>query len=119
VAVGIDARAGRAAAEGWLETTELLALDVARRVEAAGAAAIVYTEIERDGMLGGPDLEATAALAAAVSIPVIASGGIGSEADLLRAARVGPRRLAGVIVGRALYTGAVELGRALRSLACS
>jgi phosphoribosylformimino-5-aminoimidazole carboxamide ribotide isomerase len=118
VAVGIDARAGRAAAQGWLETTELLARDVARRVEAAGAAAIVYTEIERDGMLAGPDLEATAELAAAVSIPVIASGGIGSEADLVRAAQVGPRRLAGAIVGRALYTGAVDLGRALRSLAC-
>ncbi len=119
VAVGIDARAGRAAAEGWLETTELLALDVARRVEEAGAAAIVYTDISRDGMLEGPNLEATAEVAAAVSIPVIASGGIGSEADLLRAAGLRPRRLAGAIVGRALYTGAVDLARVLRRLACS
>jgi phosphoribosylformimino-5-aminoimidazole carboxamide ribotide isomerase len=119
VAASIDARAGRAAAAGWLETTELLALDVARRVEEAGAVAIVYTEIARDGMLAGPDLEATAEVAAAVSIPVIASGGIACEADLLRAVGWGPPRLAGAIVGRALYTGAVDLGRLLRRLACS
>jgi phosphoribosylformimino-5-aminoimidazole carboxamide ribotide isomerase len=117
VAVGIDARAGRVAVEGWQETTALLALELARRAEQAGAAALIHTDIARDGMLAGPNLEATAELAAAVSIPVFASGGVGSEADLERAA--GCAGLAGVIVGRALYTGAVDLGRALRRLACS
>ncbi len=118
VAVGIDARAGRVAVAGWLETSDLPALELARRAEDAGAAAIVYTDIARDGMLGGPNLEAAAEVARAVAIPVIASGGVGSEADLERAARSGPPRLAGVIVGRALYTGGVDLGRMLRRLAC-
>jgi phosphoribosylformimino-5-aminoimidazole carboxamide ribotide isomerase len=76
----------------------------------------VHTDIARDGMLAGPNLEATAELASAVSVPVIASGGIGSESDLERAARL--PRLAGAVVGRALYTGALDLGRALRRLAC-
>jgi phosphoribosylformimino-5-aminoimidazole carboxamide ribotide isomerase len=117
VAVGIDAREGRVAVAGWLETTATRALDLARRAEAAGAAAIVYTDIARDGMLAGPNLAAAAEVAAAVGIPVIASGGIGSEADLERAAAT--PGLAGAIVGKALYTGAVDLGRALRRLACS
>jgi phosphoribosylformimino-5-aminoimidazole carboxamide ribotide isomerase len=118
VAVGIDARAGLVAVEGWRETTATRAPDLARRAQDAGAAAIVYTDIARDGMLAGPNLEAAAELASAVSVPVIASGGIGSEEDLARAAGYAARGLAGVIVGRALYTGAVELGRALRRLAC-
>jgi phosphoribosylformimino-5-aminoimidazole carboxamide ribotide isomerase len=118
VAVGIDARDGRVAVEGWLETTQTSALELARRAGQAGAAAIVYTDISRDGMLGGPNLEATVELAAAVAIPVIASGGISSEADLERAAGYAARGLAGAIVGRALYTGAVDLGRVLGRLAC-
>lgn len=116
VAVGIDARDGRVAVEGWLETTGTSALELARRAEQAGAAAIVYTDISRDGMLAGPNLAATEELAAAVRLPVIASGGIGSEADLERAAAC--KALAGAIVGRALYTGAVDLANALRRLAC-
>jgi phosphoribosylformimino-5-aminoimidazole carboxamide ribotide isomerase len=116
VAVGIDARDGRVAIEGWRETTATSVLDLARRVEQAGAAAIVYTDIARDGMLGGPNLAATAELAQALRLPVIASGGIGSEADLERAAAC--EGLAGAIVGRALYTGAVDLARALERLAC-
>jgi phosphoribosylformimino-5-aminoimidazole carboxamide ribotide isomerase len=116
VAVGIDARDGCVAVEGWLETTGTSALDLARRVEQAGAAAIVYTDIARDGMLGGPNLAATAELAQALRLPVIASGGIGSEDDLERAAAC--EGLAGAIVGRALYTGAVDLARVLERLAC-
>jgi phosphoribosylformimino-5-aminoimidazole carboxamide ribotide isomerase len=118
IAVGIDARDGRVAVEGWLETTGTLALDLGKRARDAGAAAIVYTDIARDGMLSGPNLEATAALAEGVGLPVIASGGIGSEDDLARAAALAPRGLAGAIVGRALYTGAVDLARVLRSLGC-
>ena len=116
VAVGIDAREGRVAVEGWLETTATRALELARRAEQAGAAAIVYTDIARDGMLAGPNLEATAELARALRVPVIASGGIGSEADLERAAAC--EDISGAIVGRALYTGAVDLGRMLEKLAC-
>ncbi len=116
IAVGIDARDGRVAVEGWLEDGEAHAVEVARRFEDAGVAALVYTDIARDGMLTGPNLEATAALADAVSIPVIASGGVGSEQDVLRAAAYAARGVAGVIVGRALYTGAVRLGSALAKL---
>ena len=119
IAVGIDARDGRVAVEGWLETSETTARDLARRFEDAGVAAIVYTDIARDGMLTGPNLEQTAALAAAVSIPVIASGGVGSEDDVRRCAGLAERGVAGVIVGRALYTGAVDLARALEIAACS
>ena len=116
VAVGIDARDGLVAVGGWLETTGTSALDLARGVEQAGAAAIVYTDIARDGMLSGPNLAATAELAEAVRLPVIASGGIGSEADLERAAAC--EALSGAIVGRALYTGAIDLAGVLRRLAC-
>ncbi|RIL06531.1 MAG: 1-(5-phosphoribosyl)-5-[(5-phosphoribosylamino)methylideneamino]imidazole-4-carboxamide isomerase [Proteobacteria bacterium] len=111
VAVGIDARGGRVAVEGWLETSDALAIDVARCFEDAGVAAIVYTEIARDGMGSGPDLDATAALAAAISIPVIASGGVGSEEHVRRAAAT--PGLAGLVIGKALYEGGVALGRAL------
>jgi len=121
IAIGIDARDGRVAVQGWLETSEASALDVARRFEDAGVAALVYTDIAKDGMLAGPNLEATAALAHTVSIPVILSGGVGTLADLERAADA-RHGLAGAIVGRALYTGAVDLGAAvarLGSLPCS
>jgi phosphoribosylformimino-5-aminoimidazole carboxamide ribotide isomerase len=118
VVVGIDARDGRVAVEGWLEESEASAIDVARRFEDAGVAAIVYTDIARDGMLTGPNFESTAALADAVEIPVILSGGIGSEADVERAAGYAGRGIAGAIVGRAIYTGAVDIGRTLRTLSC-
>jgi phosphoribosylformimino-5-aminoimidazole carboxamide ribotide isomerase len=118
IVVGIDARDGRVAVEGWLETSETRAVELAPRFEEAGVAAIVYTDIARDGMLTGPNLEATAELADAVSIPVIVSGGIGCEEDVLRAAAYRERGIGGVIVGRALYTGAVDLGRTLARLAC-
>jgi phosphoribosylformimino-5-aminoimidazole carboxamide ribotide isomerase len=113
VAVGIDARDGRVAVEGWTADSDARAVDLARRFEDAGVAALIHTDIARDGMLAGPNLEATLELADAVSIPVILSGGIASEEDLLRAARHAERGLAGAIVGRALYTGALDLGAAL------
>jgi phosphoribosylformimino-5-aminoimidazole carboxamide ribotide isomerase len=116
IVVGIDARDGQVAVEGWLEKSETSALDLARRFEDAGVAALVYTDIARDGMLEGPNLEATAALAAAVSIPVILSGGVSTVEDLVEAAAPS-HGLAGAIVGRALYTGGVELGPALARVA--
>ncbi|MEB2345200.1 MAG: 1-(5-phosphoribosyl)-5-[(5-phosphoribosylamino)methylideneamino]imidazole-4-carboxamide isomerase [Deltaproteobacteria bacterium] len=113
VAVGLDARAGRVAVAGWLETSETTALEVGRLFEDAGVAALVYTDIARDGMGSGPDLDGAAALAAAVAIPVIASGGVGSLAHVRAAAARARDGVAGVIVGRALYTGAVDLAAAL------
>jgi phosphoribosylformimino-5-aminoimidazole carboxamide ribotide isomerase len=92
-------------------------IEVAQRFEDAGVAALVHTDIARDGMLSGPNLEASAELADAVSIPVIVSGGIASEDDLVAAARLAPRGIAGAIAGRALYTGALDLASALRRLA--
>ena len=118
IVVGIDAKQGRVAVEGWLKTSETRAVELAPRFEEAGVAAIVYTDIARDGMLSGPNLDATAELADAVSIPVIVSGGVASEDDLVRAAGLRDRGIAGASVGRALYTGAVELGSALERVAC-
>jgi phosphoribosylformimino-5-aminoimidazole carboxamide ribotide isomerase len=118
VVVGIDAKQGRVSVEGWLEISGTRALEFAKRFEEAGVAAIVYTDIDRDGMLSGPNLEATGELADAVSIPVIVSGGIASEEDLVRAATLGERGVSGAIVGRALYTGAVDLASALERVAC-
>ena len=117
IAVGIDARAGRVAVEGWAETSELTALELARRFEDAGAAAIVYTDIERDGALTGLNAEATAELAGAVTTPVIASGGVASLADLEALKGVAGEGIEGVIVGRALYDGRVEPEAALALLA--
>jgi phosphoribosylformimino-5-aminoimidazole carboxamide ribotide isomerase len=115
VALGIDARGGRVAVEGWAEVSEIEARDLALRFEDAGAAAIVYTDIDRDGVLQGPNVAATAALAKAVTTPVIASGGVSSIADLQAlAAEPG---IAGAIVGRALYDGRVDLAEALAMLA--
>ena len=119
IAVGIDAKDGRVAVDGWLEESDVSAGEVARRFEDAGVAAIIYTDIARDGMLGGPNLEATAALADSVSVPVIASGGFASEDDVLRAAAYADRGVAGAIVGTAVYTGAVDAARVLEALACS
>ena len=117
VAVGIDARGGRVATRGWAEETDVTATDLARRFEDAGVAAIVYTDIERDGAMGGPNVEATLALAQAVSIPVIASGGVSSLSDLERLNATGA--IAGAISGRALYDGAIDLGAALAALKAS
>ena len=115
VAVGIDARGGRVATRGWAEETDVQATDLARSFEDAGVAAIIYTDIERDGAMQGPNVEATAALARAVSIPVIASGGVSSLDDLLALKNCGAP-LGGVISGRALYDGAIDLSRALAAL---
>ncbi len=115
VAVGIDARGGRVATRGWAEETDVQATDLARSFEDAGVAAIIYTDIERDGAMQGPNVEATAALARAVSIPVIASGGVSSLDDLLALKNCGAP-LDGVISGRALYDGAIDLPRALAAL---
>ncbi|MEL6235035.1 MAG: 1-(5-phosphoribosyl)-5-[(5-phosphoribosylamino)methylideneamino]imidazole-4-carboxamide isomerase [Pseudomonadota bacterium] len=107
VAVGIDARAGRVAVEGWAETTALDATDLARRFEDAGVAAIIFTDIDRDGALEGPNLASTVTLAEAVAIPVIASGGVASMADLEALAQSGAA-LDGVISGRAIYDGRID-----------
>ena len=107
VAVGIDARGGMVAVEGWAETTDITALDLARKFEDAGVAAIIYTDIDRDGAMQGPNVAATADLARAVSIPVIASGGVSSMADL-QALRDCGAPLDGVISGRALYDGRID-----------
>jgi phosphoribosylformimino-5-aminoimidazole carboxamide ribotide isomerase len=114
IAVGLDARDGKVAIEGWGETSELSALDIARRFEDAGVAAIVHTDVARDGMLSGLNLDATIALADAVSIPIIASGGLASLDDVR--ALVAPRaaRLKGAIVGRALYDGRLDAAAALQ-----
>jgi len=114
VAVALDARDGRVAVAGWAETSELSVFDMARRFEDAGIAALIYTDVARDGMLAGLNLEAAIALAGAVSIPVIASGGLASIADV--AALLEPRaiKLAGVIAGRALYDGRLDPAEALR-----
>ena len=115
VAVGIDARAGRVATKGWAEETETDATDLARSFEDAGVAAIIYTDIDRDGAMQGPNIAATAALARAVSIPVIASGGVSSLDDLIALRNCGAA-LNGAISGRALYDGALDLKAALAAL---
>ena len=114
IAVGIDARKGLVATRGWAETTEVQATDLARSFEDAGVAAIIYTDIDRDGAMAGPNIAATEALARAVSIPVIASGGVASLADLLSLKATGV--IAGAISGRALYEGALDLAEALAVL---
>jgi phosphoribosylformimino-5-aminoimidazole carboxamide ribotide isomerase len=116
VAVGIDARGGRVAVEGWAETSELSALELARRFEGAGVAALIYTDIERDGVLSGINWEATLALAHAVSIPVIASGGLASMEDVRRLASPEAQVLEGAITGRALYDGRLDARAALALL---
>jgi phosphoribosylformimino-5-aminoimidazole carboxamide ribotide isomerase len=115
VAVGVDARGGMVAVEGWAETTDIAAVDLAKRFEDAGVAALIYTDIDRDGAMQGPNVEATAALARAVSIPVIASGGVSSYDDL-RALNECGAALDGVISGRALYDGRIDVAQAVRLL---
>ena len=114
VAVGLDARAGKVAVAGWAETSELSALDIARRFEDAGVAAIIYTDIARDGLLKGLNLDATLALADAVRIPVIASGGLASIDDVNALLAPRAKKLAGAIAGRALYDGRLDAAAALR-----
>lgn len=119
VAVGIDARGGKVAVEGWAETSELTAIDLARRFEDAGVAAIIYTDIDRDGVLKGLNLPSTAELARATQIPVIASGGLASMADIEALTRPEYRILEGAISGRALYDGRIDAAQALRVLAAA
>ena len=114
VAVGIDARAGRVATRGWAEETQVMATDLARSFADDGVAAIIYTDIDRDGAMAGPNIPATEALARAVGIPVIASGGVSSLADLRALRDTGV--VAGAISGRALYDGAIDLAQALALL---
>lgn len=113
IAVGIDAKHGKVAVEGWAETSELGVIEMARRFEDAGVAAIVFTDIARDGMLGGVNVEATAELANAVQIPIIASGGVAGIGDIEALLAAGSSNIEGVIIGRALYDGRIDPARAL------
>ena len=116
IIIGIDARNGRVATRGWLETSEVLATQLAVQMQELGAAAIIYTDIHRDGTLIGPNLEALRELAAVISIPIIASGGVSCVTDLLSLLALEPQGVTGVIVGRALYTGDILLKEALRAI---
>ena len=113
VAVGLDARDGKVAVEGWAETSELTVLEIARRFEDAGVAAIIYTDIARDGLLKGLNLDATIALAEAISIPVVASGGLASLEDIRAMLEPRAAKLEGAIAGRALYDGRLDPADAL------
>jgi phosphoribosylformimino-5-aminoimidazole carboxamide ribotide isomerase len=114
VAVGLDARDGKVAVEGWAETSEVKALEIAGRFEDAGVAAIIFTDIARDGLLKGLNLDATVALAERISIPIIASGGLASIDDVKALLQPRAKKLAGAIVGRALYDGRLDAEAALR-----
>jgi phosphoribosylformimino-5-aminoimidazole carboxamide ribotide isomerase len=116
IAVGIDARDGKVAVKGWAEESTVSALDLAKRFEGAGVAAIIFTDIARDGMMEGANVESTVALARSVSIPVIASGGVNSVRDVerLRAREA----IAGVVIGRALYDGRIDPAQALMTARC-
>ena len=114
IAVGIDAKGGRVAVEGWAETSDLTAVDLARRFADAGVSAIVFTDIDRDGILKGLNIDSTLEVAGSVLIPVIASGGLASMDDIHRLLRPDCRVLEGAISGRALYDGRIDVPRALR-----
>jgi len=122
VAVGIDAKDGKVAVEGWAETSDVTALDLARKFEDAGAAILIFTDIDRDGLLQGVNVASTAALARSVSVPVIASGGVSSLADIDALIQIAPTTrtygggIIGVISGRALYDGSLDLAAALKRL---
>ncbi len=114
IVVGLDARDGRVAVQGWAETSDLSVLEIARRFEDAGVAAIIHTDISRDGLLKGLNLDATISLADAIAIPVIASGGLASMDDIRRLLEPRAKKLAGAIAGRALYDGRLDAAEALR-----
>ena len=116
IVVGIDARDGMVATRGWLETSEVAATDLARRMAEQGAAAIIYTDIHRDGTLSGPNMDALRELAESIDIPTIASGGVSSLTDLLSLLSLEAIGVTGVIVGRAIYTGDVSLKEAVRAV---
>ncbi|HEY9644201.1 MAG TPA: 1-(5-phosphoribosyl)-5-[(5-phosphoribosylamino)methylideneamino]imidazole-4-carboxamide isomerase [Coleofasciculaceae cyanobacterium] len=116
IVVGIDARNGKVATRGWLETSEVEAVTLAQRMADLGAAAIIYTDIHRDGTLQGPNREALRELASAIAVPVIASGGVSSVTDLLNLLALEPIGVSGAIVGRALYTGDISLKEAIRAV---
>jgi len=113
IVVGIDAKNGMVAVQGWAEVTDITAVDLARKFEGFGVSAIIYTDINRDGMLRGPNLEATRTLAESVSIPIIASGGVSSLKDIENLMAIESWGVTGVITGKAVYTGAISLSEAI------
>jgi phosphoribosylformimino-5-aminoimidazole carboxamide ribotide isomerase len=113
IVVGIDAKNGMVAVQGWAEVTGITAVELAQRFEECGVAAIIYTDISRDGMLQGPNIEATQALAEAVSVPIIASGGVSSLKDIENLMAIEQSGVSGVITGKAVYTGALRLAEAI------
>lgn len=113
IVVGIDAKDGMVAVQGWAEVTGVTAVDLAKRFEGYGVAAIIYTDIARDGMMQGPNIAATRALAEAISIPVIASGGVSSLKDIENLMAIEASGIAGAITGKAVYTGAINLAEAV------
>jgi phosphoribosylformimino-5-aminoimidazole carboxamide ribotide isomerase len=113
IVVGIDAKNGMVAVQGWAEVTGVTAVDLAKRFEGYGVSAIIYTDIARDGMMQGPNIEATRALAEAISIPVIASGGVSSLKDIENLMAIESSGIAGAITGKAVYTGAISLAEAV------
>lgn len=113
IVVGIDAKNGMVAVQGWAEVTDIKAIDLAKKFEGYGVAAIIYTDINRDGMMQGPNLDATKALAEAVGIPVIASGGVSSLKDIENLMALEASGIVGVITGKAVYTGAIDLAEAV------
>ena len=113
IVVGIDAKNGMVAVQGWAELTDITAVDLARKFEGFGVSAIIYTDIARDGMLQGPNLEATKGLAEAISIPVIASGGVSTLKDIENLMAIESSGISGVITGKAVYSGAIRLSEAI------
>lgn len=116
IVVGIDARNGKVATKGWLETSQVNATDLAQQMESLGVAAIIFTDIHRDGTLSGPNLDSLRELAHAVNIPIIASGGVSSLTDLLSLLSLEPSGVTGAIVGKALYTGDLSLSEAIKAV---
>ncbi|AFY36969.1 1-(5-phosphoribosyl)-5-((5-phosphoribosylamino)methylideneamino) imidazole-4-carboxamide isomerase [[Leptolyngbya] sp. PCC 7376] len=116
IAVGIDARNGKVATKGWLETSEVMATDLAQRMATQGVAAIIYTDIHRDGTMSGPNIEALRELASQIEIPVIASGGVSSQSDLVNLVALEAIGVTGAIVGKAIYTGDVNLAEAVKAV---
>lgn len=115
IVVGIDAKDGMVAVQGWAEVTGIKAVDLAKKFEGYGVSAIIYTDISRDGMLQGPNIEATRQLAEAISIPVIASGGLSTLKDIENLVAVESSGVTGVITGKAIYTGAINLAEAIKT----